>query len=168
MLLMSRILICTALLASSGCAKQFHGGEDEDDLSSARDSQGEHTPRCGDGSKQGGEQCDDGSETWECDASCKRTRFYNACSASTDCENGQQCLDGACTEQCTQQANGWFSCPSADIPAGAVGVVCYLEGLDSGYCRPRCSADSDCPRGLHCAPDHVCQADETHDNLSED
>lgn len=109
--------------------------------------------RCGDGKKQGTEECDDGRETWECDSSCHRTRLYTACGSGSECRNGQGCLSGACTEVCTQGPSG-FTCPSAMIPESALGVTCYLES-DFGYCRPKCEGAADCPRGLTCT-NNVC------------
>jgi hypothetical protein len=112
--------------------------------------------RCGDSKVQGTEECDSGGENWECDSSCRRTRLYTGCAGSSDCRNGQACVIGACTEVCTQQASGAFTCPSQDIPENALGVICYLEPAgDYGYCRPRCRTASDCPSGFHCA-DSVC------------
>jgi hypothetical protein len=112
--------------------------------------------RCGDGTKQGTEECDDGRETWECDIACHRTRMYTACGSTADCRNGQGCVGGACTAVCTLGPSG-FTCPSDAIPESSLGVVCSLEGEDTtqGYCRPRCRSTSDCPKGLACA-DNVC------------
>jgi hypothetical protein len=110
--------------------------------------------RCGDGKTQGTEECDAGRETWECDRSCHRTRLYTACSSGSECRNGQGCLAGACTEVCAQGPSG-FTCPSTDIPESALGVTCYLEEGDHGYCRPKCLAAADCPSGLTCR-ENVC------------
>jgi hypothetical protein len=112
--------------------------------------------QCGDGVKQGAEECDTANETWECDAACHRKRLYTACKTQADCGDGQACADGACTEVCEQQATGRFACPEEGLPEEAVGVVCYLDvSGDSGHCRARCDSDRDCPQDLRCN-DNVC------------
>jgi hypothetical protein len=112
---------------------------------------------CGDGVVQAGEDCDDGSETWECDAQCHRKTLYVACESRSDCGDEEDCVNGACTEFCEQQSDGAFHCPDDNLPKGATGVTCYLdEQPHEGWCRALCRADGDCPTGLMCS-DNVCQ-----------
>ncbi len=112
---------------------------------------------CGDGSRQEGEECDDGGDTWECDTQCHRRTIYVACKTPSDCGTERDCVDGVCTERCQQQSDGWFRCPSEDVPEGVKGVTCYLDEKkpDEGWCRAACRSERDCPGSLSCI-DFVC------------
>ena len=108
--------------------------------------------RCGDGAKNGTEQCDPtalGSSAWTCSADCKKTTMYTSCSSSSQCSAGEICYPDLwfCTKTCTAPTGTTgpaSGCPTPPSPAVALcGAlpVCVASG---------CSSRSQCARGMSC------------------
>lgn len=113
-------------------------------------------PVCGDGFKQGIEQCDEGRDTWECTADCRTRNQFVICSKDDDCGGAERCVTGACTVACKQWPDGQGICPTPSVPPNAVPELkCWNagNGTTDGWCRPACETDSGCPRGMKCVPD---------------
>lgn len=111
---------------------------------------------CGDGAKNGLEQCDPsapGWSYWTCTDTCQRWYGYQTCSGNRtdpltggqvgiECQASQACV-GYCSPSCTTDS----ACPAAPAASGLVARcltqlhACVLEG---------CSGNSECPTGMAC------------------
>ena len=113
---------------------------------------------CGDGVKNGSEQCDTAVATWECGSDCRSRNRFIACANDDACGGGEQCISGACVVPCLQWPAGSGVCPTVSAPPSAQGeLLCWTAGDDTsnGWCRPKCSSISHCPRGMVCVEDKI-------------
>jgi hypothetical protein len=106
---------------------------------------------CGDGIVDGlREQCDTavlGQDPWTCTSTCRVTHMYTYCRSNAECDSGQVCYLNKCNVT---------NCASAGdcqaTPSGGGTPMCQ-----GGLCFVRCSASSQCPKGLICnAESGVC------------
>jgi len=121
-----------------------------------------YVPRCGNGVKDAGEQCDDGNatDTDACTIGCKSARCGDgAVQSGETCDDGNKTDNDGCTNRCA-------------LPACGDGIVqkneqCDTGGNNSDYlpnaCRSNCAAprcgDAVVDNGEECDGGDACTAD---------
>lgn len=109
--------------------------------SAASSSSAAYVPRCGNGTKDPGEQCDDGnqSDADACTVACKLPRCGDGTKQSGEaCDDGNRIDNDGCTNKCA-------------LPACGDGIVQNAEQCDSGgnnsnYLANACRNDCTAPR----------------------
>ncbi|MBI5499911.1 MAG: hypothetical protein HY907_06685 [Deltaproteobacteria bacterium] len=134
--------------ATDGDSTEGGDGRDADDTEG-----GDAVPRCGDGTVDLTEECDDGNDAEGdgCDGDCTYS-----CHAAADCDDGNPCGSELCVTE-----TGGRRCRSTPTPAGTLcddrDTCTLFDGCDGlGACvgAPE-PADTRCDNGLYCdgAPD---------------
>jgi hypothetical protein len=102
--------------------------------------------KCGNGTIDDGEECEQGVAGWTtqtCNSTTCRRTAYLACTTNAQCQFNEECQQGVCTTSCWGSTSEDSQGMCKTIPTHT--KSCYLD-----ICFVRCSNTGGCPSGLFC------------------